>query len=243
MHTEFHSWYSHAIGHDMSLKVYGHYGRPLLVFPCAGGSFHEFEDFGMLDIVRWFVDSGKVKIYCVDSIDNESLLNRHGHMGDNIYRHELYDSYIMNEVVPFIYNHQGGRCGIALTGNSMGAYHSVNFLLKHPDVFDACIALAGVYDIKQIIGHHYWDDNAYFNSPLAYLPNLNDGHILDQIRNCKIIVCTGQGPWEYPEDTKRLKAIFEQKGIPAWVDLWGFDVNHDWPWWKIMLPHFLPHIL
>jgi esterase/lipase superfamily enzyme len=163
-------------------------------------------------------------------------------MGDNIWRHEAYDKYIVNEVAPFIRNHCQSNIKVALTGNSMGAYHSVNFLLRHPDVFDACIALAGVYSLKEVIGDYY-DQNVYYNSPLDYLPNLNDGWFIDQIRQAKIIICSGQGPWEYPEDARRIKQLFEQKHIPAWVDLWGHDVNHDWPWWKVMLPHFVSHIL
>ncbi len=242
MYTETQTWFSPAIGHDMTIKVYGNYGKPLLVFPCAGGSNHEFEDFGMLDIVRNEVEAGRVKIFCVDSLDNESLLKTDGHMGDNVYRHEAYDKYIVNEVVPFIKEHCHGDWRIALTGNSMGAYHSVNFLLRHPDCFDACIALAGVYDLRRVVGD-YWDQNVYFNSPVDYLPNLNDNWFLDRLRDSRIIICTGQGAWECPDDTRRMKDIFDAKGIPAWVDLWGYDVNHDWPWWKIMLPHFLPYIL
>ncbi|HAE37342.1 MAG TPA: hypothetical protein DCG57_01750, partial [Candidatus Riflebacteria bacterium] len=209
---------------------------------CAGGSFHEFEDFGMLDTVREHLEQGRLKIFCVDSLDNQSILRREGHMGDNIWRHEAYDKYIVNEVAPFIRNHCQSNIKVALTGNSMGAYHSVNFLLRHPDVFDACIALAGVYSLKEVIGDYY-DPNVYYNSPLDYLPNLNDGWFIDQIRQAKIIICSGQGPWEYPEDARRIKHLFEQKQIPAWVDLWGHDVNHDWPWWKVMLPHFISHIL
>ncbi|MBR4570364.1 MAG: transposase, partial [Candidatus Riflebacteria bacterium] len=117
-----------------------------------------------------------------------------------------------------------------------------SFILRHPDCFDACIALAGVYDLRRVVGD-YWDDNVYFNSPVDYLPNLNDEWFLERLRDSRIIICTGQGAWECPDDSRRMKEIFEAKGIPAWVDLWGYDVNHDWPWWKIMLPHFLPYIL
>ena len=35
------------------------------------------------------------------------------------------------------------------------------------------------------------------------------------------------------------KAILDGKGIPNWIDFWGGDVNHDWPWWRRMLPYFL----
>lgn len=242
MYTETQTWYSPSIGHDMTVKVYGHYGKPILVFPCAGGTSHEFEDFGMLDVVRDYVESGKIKLFCVDSIDNESLLKTYGHMGDNVYRHQAYDNYIVNEVVPFIKEHCQSGDRIALTGNSMGAYHCVNFILKHPDCFDSCIALAGVYDLRRVVGN-YWDINVYFNSPVDYLPNLDDEWFLERLRDTKIIICTGQGPWECPDDSVRMRDIFDAKGIPAWVDIWGYDVNHDWPWWKIMLPHFLPYIL
>ena len=32
---------------------------------------------------------------------------------------------------------------------------------------------------------------------------------------------------------------FEEKNIPAWFDVWGEDVAHDWPWWRIQMPYFL----
>jgi len=31
----------------------------------------------------------------------------------------------------------------------------------------------------------------------------------------------------------------ERGGIPAIVEEWGDDVNHDWPWSRRMLPHDL----
>jgi esterase/lipase superfamily enzyme len=81
----------------------------------------------------------------------------------------------------------------------------------------------------------------YFNSPLAYLPNLTDPWHLDRYRQSRIIACVGRGAWEEEmlADALALKGILEQKGIPHWIDVWGDDVNHDWPWWKKMLPYFL----
>ena len=49
--------------------------------------------------------------------------------------------------------------------------------------------------------------------------------------------------WERPETTRRLKEIFEEKDIHIWVDLWGWDVNHDWPWWYKQTTYFLPYLL
>jgi esterase/lipase superfamily enzyme len=85
------------------------------------------------------------------------------------------------------------------------------------------------------------DDNVYFNSPLDYLPNLNDPWYLDRYRQSHIIVAVGQGAWEDEMivDTRLLQKILEQEDIPHWIDFWGYDVNHDWPWWRKMLPYFL----
>jgi esterase/lipase superfamily enzyme len=44
------------------------------------------------------------------------------------------------------------------------------------------------------------------------------------------------------EDTRRLDAVCRAKGIPAWIDYWGHDVNHDWPWWYRQMNHFLGNL-
>jgi len=57
-------------------------------------------------------------------------------------------------------------------------------------------------------------------------------------------VCVGQGAWEdeMVADTRDLQAILSSKGIPAWIDFWGHDVHHDWPWWRRQMPYFLGHL-
>jgi esterase/lipase superfamily enzyme len=122
----------------------------------------------------------------------------------------------------------------------MGGYHAANFFFRHPDIFDAVIALSGLFRLNHFIGD-YMDENVYFNTPLAYLPSINDPWYLDQYRQSRIIVGVGQGAWEDEmlEDARALKRILEEKGIPHWIDFWGQDVNHDWPWWHKMLPYFL----
>jgi esterase/lipase superfamily enzyme len=163
------------------------------------------------------------------------------HPADRARRHQDYDHYIMEEVVPFMRQHCGDtKLKFMTTGVSMGAYHAANFFFRYPDIFDIVIALSGLYRLNFFIGD-YMDDNVYFNTPLAYLPNLNDSWYLDQYRHSRIIVAAGQGPWEDDmlADTLALKHILEKKNIPHWVDIWGNDVNHDWPWWHKMLPYFL----
>jgi esterase/lipase superfamily enzyme len=241
MNIEYHKWWSPNLNQDMELKVYGHYGKPVIVFPCQGGRFYEYEDFHMIDAIHEFIDGGKVKLFTVDSVDNQSWANWNAHPSDRARRHEDYDRYIVQEVAPFVRRHCGetGQKFIS-TGASMGAYHALNFFFRHPDVFDTVISLSGLYQLSMFVGD-YIDENIYFNTPLAFLPNLNDSWYIDQYRQSQIIVCCGQGAWEDAmlADTYKLKRILEEKQIPAWIDIWGQDVNHDWPWWRKMIPHFL----
>ena len=55
----------------------------------------------------------------------------------------------------------------------------------------------------------------------------------------------GQGKWEGPlvESTRRLDTVMCQKGIHARFEYWGFDVDHDWPWWYKMVAVYVPQLL
>jgi len=244
MLVEYHKWYSPNLGQDMELKVYGHYGKPFLIFPCSRGRFFDYEGLGMIKAIQPHIDSGKIKLFCVDSVDSQSWYNFSTLPGERNARHEQYDAYIVNEVVPFIRNKVNDPNAKAVTnGTSMGAYHALNFFLKHPDCFDGVLALSGLYSLESdefgLKSHDI--PHVFYNSPLAYFPNNNDEWYLNQYRNSKIVVVVGQGAWEdeAKRDSLALKQIFESKGVPAWVDFWGKDVNHDWSWWFIQMNFFL----
>lgn len=229
----------------MELKIYGEHGLTLLAFPCLGGRFYDFEDFGMINVLQNHIENGQVKIVTVDSIDGESWANHQAHPFARAARHNLYDNYIVEEVVPFINNlHQKSNEPIITTGASMGAYHSANFFFRHPDKFKGVIALSGLYHAKNFIGD-IMNEDIYFNSPLDYLPNLNNNYYFEKYRQSNIFICVGQGAWEdgMLEDTKKMKQILQSKNIPAVVDIWGHDVDHDWPWWFKQLPYFLDNLL
>jgi esterase/lipase superfamily enzyme len=243
MNIEYHHWWSSHLGQEMELKVYGHSGKPVLVFPAMGGRFFEFEDFGMIDATWRFIESGKVQFFTVDSIDNQSWANEWAHPADRAKRHEDYDRYITQEVVPWIRERLGAPLNLITTGCSMGGYHAGNFFFRHPDLFDGVIALSGLFQLRMFVGN-YSDDLVYFNSPLYYLPNLTDPFYLERYRKSNIIICTGQGAWEEAmvADARAMEKILKDKDIPAWIDFWGYDVNHDWPWWQKQLPYFLNHL-
>jgi esterase/lipase superfamily enzyme len=44
MRREFHVWWSHQLGREMPLLVFGHAGMPVVVFPTSMGAFFEYED-------------------------------------------------------------------------------------------------------------------------------------------------------------------------------------------------------
>ena len=73
------------------------------------------------------------------------------------------------------------------------------------------------------------------------MPGINDPWFLDWYKKSNIIILVGQGSWEDEalEDTRHIHNILSEKNIPARVEYWGYDVNHDWPWWYKMMNHVL----
>ena len=239
MKREIHTWYSPSLNKEMSIAVYGNYGTPLLMFPTAGADFLEYERFQLMDSIKPIIESGKFKAYSINSINNESWLNDSVYPPHKSLRHGQYNQYIIEEVVPFIYDNCNGEVSIITTGASLGAYHAMNTFLRIPSVFRGTIAMSGVYDLKAY-SKGYYDDHVYFNSPIDFLPNVNDENYLNQMRNnLGIVIASGQGEFEDPSSSIQLSNIMNSKGIKHWLDLWGFDVKHDWTTWRDMLPYFL----
>lgn len=241
MKIEYHNWYSYRLSRMMEFKIYGHAGKPLLVFPSSGGRFFEFEDFKMIEAISWFIDNGLIRVITPDSIDSETWLNHHRYPSDKARHHNAYDAYIVEELVPFIKQQCDLEGKMMATGCSLGAYHAANIFFRHPDVFDTVIALSGIYDARYHVGEALGDFDVYTNSPVDYLKNMTDPYYLDLYRHSAIIVACGTGAYEEDSirDTKHLEQVFLHKDIEAWIDLWGSDVNHDWVWWRKMLPYYL----
>jgi esterase/lipase superfamily enzyme len=239
MHVEHHHLPGQAIGRPMEVRLFGHDGQPVLVFPSQDGRAWDFEGFGMIDACAPLIEAGRVRLFVVDGNDWESWTNQGAAPWDRARRHNDYDRWVMDEVVPFV-KHKTWRESIWTTGCSMGALHAANFFFRHPEAFDGVIAISGLYDTTTFVGG-FCNDDVYFNSPLKFLPNLHDGRVLDLYRRARIAVLVGQGAWEEEclADTRALGRVLAEKGVPAWIDEWGHDVNHDWPWWRRMLPHAL----
>jgi esterase/lipase superfamily enzyme len=240
MRRDITSWYSQRLHQEMPLVAYGHYGPPVLMLPTAAADFLEYERFHLIDSVKWFLDNGKAKIYSVNSVNRQALLNEEASPWEKIEWLKRYDGYLTQEVLPLIRHdcHDSSALPI-VAGISLGAYLAANLFFRHPNLFGGAVLLSGSYDIRGYLdGFH--NDDVYFNNPAEYLTHINDNYHLPILRHGgrKIIIFSGQGAYEAPDRSQRLSGILSQKGIPHWLDLWGGEVNHDWPWWRQAMPYY-----
>lgn len=239
MNREIHGWWSPALNKHMDLAVYGHYGFALLMIPTAAADHLEYERFYLIEAIAGFINAGKVKVFSINTVNNESWFNDHVAPPHKAIRHQQFNDYVFNEVIPFIHSHCHGRVMTITCGASVGALHAANLLFKRPDLIDGMIAMSGIYDLKYYT-KGYYDDNCYFNSPMDYLPSLSDDRYLSLLRaKHHIYILTGQGPYEAPDRSRDLAAVLAARGIPHFLDVWGHDMSHDWPTWRRMLPHYL----
>ncbi len=249
MQTRYFQAYSPALGRNMECMLYGHAGRPVLVIPCQDGRFYDFENFHMTDTWAPWIESGQVMVLSVDTMDQETWSAQDGDPYWRVRRHEQWMDYITFEAVPLLqslaneYNGWDGRPGVLVFGCSLGATHAPNLYFRHPELFARLLALSGIYTAEYGVGS-YMDEVVYENSPLHYLANMPCDHPNISMYNQKrAVICVGQGPWEIPDTTRRMDEICREKGISLWVDYWGYDCAHDWPWWYKQVEYFLPYLL
>lgn len=239
MKRELNSWYSPSLNKDMPIATYGDFGFALLLVPTAAADYLEYERFQLIDALAPYINSGKVKVFSVNSINNESWLNS-GMQGEHkAIRHNQFNNYIFDEVIPFIKNNTSEQTPIITCGASFGALHSMNLFLKRPDIINGVIAMSGVYDLNEY-SKGFSDDQVYMNSPMDYLPNLVDDWYLSHIRESKHIhILSGSGDYEDPDASRAFANVLYSKGINYELDIWGADMKHDWPTWRAMLPNYI----
>lgn len=239
MERQIHSWFSPALQKEMPVAVYGNYGFALLLIPTAAADYLEYERFQLIESLRPFIDAGKVKVFSIDSINNESWMNFNMEGRHKIIRHHQWNEYVYMEVIPFIKQYTSWDTPIISSGASFGALHSANLFFKRPDLLNGCISMSGVYDLTEYT-RGYYDDDVYYNSPMHYMPNLTDHVILEQIRlSNHIHIFSGSGDYEDPGSGRRFADILYRKGIWYDLDIWGQEWKHDWSTWCHALPYYL----
>ena len=242
MRREYVEVHSESIGTG-GMLAFGHHGRPLLVFPSEQGHCNDYEDRMMISSIAHLIDSGRLKVYCVDSYDAQSWQDKSAPLEERALRHGRYEEWIFGQVVPWIFDDCGGPQEIMVTGCSFGAYHAANFALKRADLFPVALCQSGVYDVS-VVGWGERGDATYFNNPMDYVPHLEGDHLAWLRERVRIHLVCGQGQWEDTtgalESTRSFARLLAHKGIPHELDLWGHDVPHDWPSWRDQIAHHLP---
>lgn len=245
MKQEYRKEFSRCLDRDMEYKIFGRGGKLCLAFPPQDGRFFDFENFKMIEALAPEIDAGALRVVCVDGIDTEtwSAAGKRSPR-ERILRHEQWFHYVTDELVPRLRADAPAFPLMMTTGCSMGAYHAANFFFRAPQIFDTVVALSGFYHASFFFGD-YSDDLVYLNSPIDCLPNMPETHpFMALYRRSKIFLCVGQGAWEdgLIESTRQLGEILRAKNIPATVDFWGRDVNHDWVWWRKQIRYFIQKI-
>jgi esterase/lipase superfamily enzyme len=244
MNREAAELWSDALGAAGRVLRYGHWGRPVLVFPTEPGQACEFEDNGMVGALGGLIEAGRIKLYCVDGYNAASWSNRGISLEDRARNHGRYESWILGEVMPWIYRDCGGVLEVVTLGCSLGAFHAANLALKRADLFPLAMCFSGNYDPS---AWHAWGERgteAYFNNPVDYVGHADGSH-LDWLRGrVSLLLVCGQGQWEDTtgalSSTKRFAGLLASKGVRHELDLWGTDVPHDWPSWRAQVAHHMP---
>jgi esterase/lipase superfamily enzyme len=235
MNREYHNWFSPSLNRPMELLIFGHAGARALVFPTSKGRFFEWEDRGMMVALGEHLERGWLQLYCVDSVDEESWYARSKHPGARAARHVEYENYLLREVLPLSQSKNPDPYLIA-AGASFGAYHAMNFALRHPDLTNRVVALSGMYNVERWAGD-YRDDTLYYNCPCLYIPNESDEHRLDQLRQLDIIMAIGRDDANIGNNRWFSGALWG-KGIGNALREWD-GWAHDWPWWQKMIQLYI----
>jgi esterase/lipase superfamily enzyme len=141
-----------------------------------------------------------------------------------------FEAYLLNEVLPLI-QQKNGNPYLITHGCSFGAYHALNFALRHPQRFKRVVALSGKYDMSNFFSGYY-DNDIYFHTPSHYVPNLNDGGQLDAIRQVDLIIAVGKDDPNIANN-RTLSAALWGKNIGHAFREWD-GWSHDWPYWQKM---------
>jgi esterase/lipase superfamily enzyme len=240
MSKETTKWRSERLEREVTVVRWGTSGTPVLIFPTAAGDAEECERFLMIRELAPLLTEGKIKLYSVDSVGGQALLDDELNAVQAARVQNRFDSFVYHEVVPAIRKDcQSPDIEVVVTGASIGAFNALAAVCRHPDVFSKAICMSGTYDLRKFMEGDPGEDD-YYNSPLRFVPKLDDrGEHLRRLRTRFVLLAHGRGKWEDPDQSWKTADVLGARGIPNRVDAWGAEWNHDWPTWRAMLPKYL----
>jgi esterase/lipase superfamily enzyme len=231
-------WHSDRLGAEITVVRWGHFGRPVLVFPSAGGDAEEIERYGLVEACGNLLAEGRIKLYSADSVAGRAMVAGADSPEHRMWLLNQFHECVRREVVPAIHADLGGSAAdVIACGASIGAFNAVAVLCRYPDAFSVAIGMSGSYQIERFYDHA-WSQDLYVSAPLQFLPGLA-GPQLDRLRQRFVLLASGEGDWEDIGESWRLASVLGERGIPNRVDSWGPEWAHDWHTWRRMLPQYL----
>ena len=206
--------YSSYLNRDMHIIQYGSSGVPVLGFPTQCAPCTNYEDFGVINTLKTYLEGGMLQLFCVETVDEESWYCENGINTWRSARQESYHRFTVDELIPFIRSRSSSEFRPVVMGIDMGATQASIAFFRRPELFSGLIALSGIYDSSCY--YHGWMDSTLYD----------------------------RGPWEDDcyRTLCNLEKILHRKRIKALIDYWGSDVSHDWPWWRHQLEYYIPFV-
>lgn len=225
------------LGRELGVARWGHYGKPLVLFPTGGADFLDVERFLLVRALAPLVEAGRLKVYAVDSVCRQGWLADIAPR-EKVQLQKAYDAWLRAALFPFIREDCAGTDQrFAVAGASLGAYQAWAAAARHPGEIDLCVGMSGTYVMDRRL-HGYWDEDWYFHDPRQFLKNLEDAALLRAVRSVRFVLGLGEN-WENPAYTEAAAAVLGERQIPVHVLRWGAPAGHDWPTWRTMLPAVL----
>src|SRR5438132_380674 len=110
MNQRYIKWYTPWLSREFEMLAFGNGGGlPLILFPTSFGRYYQTKDFGLVDSIAWYVDNGKVTVYCPDAIDLERFYNKEIHPADRMKTLNAYVNVIVHDVFDLARRRQMAR--------------------------------------------------------------------------------------------------------------------------------------
>lgn len=75
----------------------------MLAFPSEAGRAWDWENNGMVEAVRPLIDAGRLKLYCVDTFDDQTWSDRWLPLEERARRHGHYEAWVTGPVLDWIH--------------------------------------------------------------------------------------------------------------------------------------------
>jgi esterase/lipase superfamily enzyme len=226
----------------MEMLVFGYGGARVVIFPTRQGRFFDYENWGLVDALSCAIRDGRIQLFCLDSVDSESLYCWGMPPRDRILRYNQYERYVLREVVPFTAS-RNPASELVSHGCSIGAYHAVNIAFRNPGLFGRVVGLSGRYDLTKAMGPFpdlfggYYDTDVYFHTPNHFVPNLSEPASIERLRSMEISLAVGEAD-PFGESNRDLSIALWDKGVWHTLDFWEGEAHRAKSWKEMLQRYF-----